>query len=153
MKQSLHDRFLVGEKRRKLERDAVLKATQERVEAERLRAEARLSLHEAQRLLENALLVREGWIESVQSAAWHLSSWFKWRHPTGFEITRSDTGGKTVWTCWQTLAANGVFPPDSVSTGLDSVEQALEWWRLHITDLGRYPEAPPKGLFERLRER
>lgn len=171
----MHERFVAGEKKRTLERNVLVQATQERVKAEQLLEEANRKLFTAERTLEDAQLLGEGWIKDQD---WIYNA--AWQHPSGFDITRFIGEGDNVQCQWvvrrlstpiavqpyvSTITARpytharvtlrGAAQPNNPTPTVlyhQTLEAALEWWRLQIINLGRYPEPPPKGLFDRLRD-
>ena len=154
----MHDRFLVGEKQRKKTReDSLTQATQQRVLAERIYREASQKLEHAEKMLEEA-----GWTKS-RPEDWLLSE--KWEHSTGFEASRiRGLGGATYWLVRKTHPVSNVvsvdgrigymrtLPAIQAPSYHATVEEALEWWRLQLIDLGRFPKPPLQGLFDRLRD-
>lgn len=139
MKQTLQERHLTREKRRANKALAyVAEAKQERERAEQLLLKADQRLNEAEDLYAASLLLRSGWTQATSQ----LNAHRRWYHPSGYVISRILLGPK--WVCAK---------PDEATlwTRDDSIEVVLEWWFLQTTHLGRYPEAPSKGLFDKLR--
>lgn len=142
MKRTPQERHLAREKRRANKALAlayVAEAKQERERAEQLLLTANQRLNEAEDLYAASLLLRSGWTLTTSGLNGHRRRWY---HPSGYVISRILLGPR--WFCGK---------PDEATlcTCDDSIEVVLEWWFLQTTHLGRYPEAPSKGLFDKLR--